>query len=927
AVMKCGGAFIPMDPDYPADRIEYILNDSEGRFVITTKERVKDYPGRAIDIMELLEESASLADDNLNVKVDPHDLAYLIYTSGSTGRPKGVMIEHLGAASFLSFYKSDTNFGSDSNANNIGLCQSTVSFDLSVGEIGVQVFNGDTVVFANEDEIMSPVEMVKLCRRTGVQTISGTPSRLMVNMEFEQYYNLIKDQMKCVVTGGEKLPGALLDELEKMNVYIINTYGPTETTMGSSAGVLNGTREIHVGKPFTNYTYQVLDSDRNELPVGVMGELCIGGIGLARGYNNMPERTAETFIEWNGKRIYRTGDYSMWTPDGNIIIMGRTDNQVKLNGLRIELGEIETVMSQQAGMRQCVAIIKKLGSIDKLIGYYTVDETVADIPVQEYEQTLKQNMSERLTPYMVPGVFVRLDEMPLTPVGKTDVKRLPMPELRSSSYKAPTNDVEKAFCRIFGQILNVSDVGIDDSFFEMGGTSLVAMQLIAEASKAGYAIVYKNVFDNSTPKLLAQMLKPELYSGESKRSNLPLVEEIESYDYSQLEDVLAANKLATFLEGECYSKMGDVLLTGATGFLGIHVLHNLIERDDVPHIYCLVRSNRSISAESRVRALLFYYFGNKYEEQFNERIVVIDGDVTNAESFTNFNYSIDVLINCAANVKHFSAGTDIEDINIKGCLNCIELCLRTGARFIQTSTGSIAGHSVSDKALQPIIFTERDLYRGQELASKYTASKFIAERAVLDAVKNRGLKGKVMRLGNLSARSTDGEFQINFRSNNAMATLKAYQTLGCVPYSRECGYSEYSPINEVADAIVRLSLTPDGCTVFQPGNIHWPPYGDTIECMNRIGIHIERVEDDEFQRRLSKAMEDPEKSELVQSLVAYKSSNDGRVHVMNGWDTKSYTAAVLLRLGFRWSFTSWDYIENYLRVLQGLGVFDNDFKR
>lgn len=927
AVMKCGGAFIPMDPEYPADRIAYILDDSEGRFVITTPEKVADYPGRAIDIFQLLKEAGELSGDNLDIKVDPHDLAYLIYTSGSTGRPKGVMIEHLGAASFLTFYKSDTNFGSDSNANRFGLCQSTVSFDLSVGEIGVQVFNGATVVFANEDEIMSPVEMVKLCRRTGTQTISGTPSRLAVNLELEEYYNLVKEQMKCVVTGGEKLPGALLDELEKMDVYIINTYGPTETTMGSSAGVLNGTREIHVGKPFTNYTYQVLDSDRNELPVGVMGELCIGGIGLARGYNNMPERTAETFIEWNGKRIYRTGDYAMWTRDGNIIIMGRTDNQVKLNGLRIELGEIETVMSQQEGMRQCVAVIKKLGSIDKLIGYYTVDESVSAIPVSEYEEKMRSDMSVKLTPYMVPGIFVRLDEMPLTPVGKTDIKRLPVPDMRSGEYVAPKNDVEKTFCSIFEKILKQERIGANDNFFELGGTSLVAMQLIAEASKAGYTMVYKNIFDNATPGLLARLLKPELYIGEEKVNKLPLIDEIEGYDYSQLDDILSANTLDTFRQGKCYDRMGDVLLTGATGFLGIHVLHNLIERDDVPHIYCLVRGGKSISSESRLRTLLFYYFGQKYEELFGERIVVVNGDVTDAEVFSSFDRHIDVVINCAANVKHFSAGTDIEDINIKGPQNCIDLCVRTGARFIQTSTGSISGASVSDAPVPPIIFTERDLYHGQELSTKYAASKFLAERAVLDAVKNRGLKGKVMRLGNLSARSTDGEFQVNFRSNNAMAALKAYQTLGCIPYERDFGYSEFSPINEVADAIVRLSLTPDACTVFQPGNVHWPPYGDTIECMNRIGISIERVETEEFQRRLAIAMDDPEKSDLVQSLVAYKEANDGRFRVVNGWDTKAYTGQVLLRLGFRWSFTTWDYIESYLRCLKGLGVFDSDFKR
>ena len=423
------------------------------------------------------------------------------------------------------------------------------------------------------------------------------------------------------------------------------------------------------------------------------------------------------------------------------------------------------------------------------------------------------------------------------------------------------------------------------------------------------------------------MLKPELYNGESKQSNLPFLDDIVSYDYTQLDDILAANNIDTFRNNKCYERMGDVLLAGATGFLGIHVLHNLIGRDDVPHIYCLVRGGKSISAESRLHTLLFYYFGQKYEEQFGERIVVVRGDVTDAGVFENFDKHIDVVINCAANVKHFSAGTDIEDINIKGCQNCIDLCVRTGARFIQTSTGSIAGQTVSDSPVTPHFLCERDLYFGQELPSKYSASKFLAERAVLDAVRNRGLKGKVMRLGNLSARSTDGEFQINFRSNNSMSTLKAFQVLGCIPYEKDCGYSEYSPINEVADAIVRLTLTPDGCTVFQPGNVHWPPYGDTIDCMNRIGIPIERVENEEFQRRLAEAMQDPEKSELVQSLVAYKEANDGRFRVVNGWETKAYTAQVLLRLGFRWSMTTWDYVENYLQCLKGLGVFDSDFRR
>lgn len=928
AVMKIGAAFIPMDPEYPADRIAYILEDSEGRFVLTTDDKLADYPDRALSITELLKEAESMPSDNLNVKVDPHELAYVIYTSGSTGRPKGVMLEHFGASNFLRYWTLSCP-GLDMTKY-IAISQATVSFDYSIAEFGMQLFNGATVAFANEEETKNPMEMIKFCKRFGINAMNGTPSRVAINMEIEDYKEMMRSQMKLLTVGGEKLPWTMVEEIRAMGITLVNAYGPTETSMGSSAAIMNDARQVHVGKPFPNYSYMILDSDRNELPVGVMGELCIGGIGLARGYNNMPERTAETFIMWHGERIYRTGDYAMWTDEGNVIIMGRTDNQVKLNGLRIELGEVETVMKQQEGIRQCVAAIKKVGNIDKLIGYYTTFEQVDEA---RFEDEMRRMMGEHLTPYMVPGIFMHLDEMPLTPVGKTDVKRLPLPEVQLGEYVAPANDIEKLLCEAFATTLKLDKVGATNNFFELGGTSLVAMRLIGLAVKADLNMVYKNIFDNPTPRLLAKMLYPNLYfdtetAVEKEEKELyPFQKDIEDYDYSALDEVLSGNTLQGFQQGGMHDSIGNVFLTGATGFLGVHVLHNLICRDDVPHIYCLVRGSRSIDAAGRLRTLLFYYFNNSYEELFGDRIVVVEGDVTDAKVFQTFDRPLDLVINCAANVKHFSAGTDIEDINIGGCKNCIELCLRTGARFVQTSTGSVTGATVCDKPEPQHYLTERELYFGQAQFSKYTGSKFLAERAVLDAVRFRGLKGKIVRLGNLCARSTDGEFQINFRSNTFMGKLKAYHVLGCVPYSIDCGFSEFSPINEVADAIIRLSLTPDGCTVFHPVNVHWPPLGDVIECMNHLGLKIERVEDDVFAERLDKAMADEETSAFMQSLVGYRNKVDGKYIVNNTCDVTHYTAQVLLRLGFRWSYTSWDYVESYLRNLIGLGVFDKDYER
>ena len=283
------------------------------------------------------------------------------------------------------------------------------------------------------------------------------------------------------------------------------------------------------------------------------------------------------------------------------------------------------------------------------------------------------------------------------------------------------------------------------------------------------------------------------------------------------------------------------------------------------------------------------------------------------------------VFNCAANVKHFSVGTDIEDINIGGCQTCIDFCLKTGARLIQTSTHSIAGTKESSQPCQPDNISESRLYFGQKLGNQYAHAKFIAERNVLEAIANKGLDGKIMRLGNLSARSTDGEFQINFTTNSFMGRLKAFQTIGCMPYQMAQRSIEFSPINEVAKAVVVLATTPKDCTVFHPVNAQRQLFDNIIVCMNRLGIKIDLVENDKYSQALNNAFSDPAKAPILQSLMAYQ-AEAGKYVVSNG-DNYEYTTQSLLRLGFRWNFTSWDYMEQFIAAIQGLGFFDEDYQR
>jgi len=891
-IQKAGAAYIPCDPEYPEDRVKLILEDSGAKLIIT--------PQVAEELL-----ASSVSCDAITTNITPDDLAYLIYTSGSTGRPKGVMLRHEGMCNYATALPANVEAYAVANAAESILGVTTISFDASLHEIAISLFNGLTLVLANEEQTKNPLDMAALIREHHIGYVSATPSQWQTWIYSDEFVEAIRT-VPIIRFGGEKLPESLLHQMQKLTPSrILNTYGPTETTVSSNIQELTHAERVTVGRPQLNVKEFVVDSDGNELPIGVVGELYIGGRGVGRGYNNLDDMTRERFIDYHGTRIYKSGDYAKWAPDGDVFILGRKDHQIKLRGLRIELGEVENVIARVEGVKNVVIMIRQLSGKEHLCAYFTADRPI-DIA------QMKAEISKSLTQYMVPTAYLQLEKMPMTPNGKTDLKALPEPQVAvSGDYEAPANDTEKAFCDIFANILQMDKVGATDNFFELGGTSLVVTRVIIEADKAGLHVSYGEVFANPTPRKLAALITGDIVSDDSQ-SGEP--DPVADFDYTAINNLLQRNTLGFFRSGE-RQQLGDVLITGATGYLGIHILRDLID-SDARNIYCMVRGKTLEKAESRLRTLLFYYFAKSFKELFGQRLHIVLGDVTQD---IDASLKVDTIFNCAAVVKHFSEGTEIEDVNIGGAQRCVDYCIKTGAKLIHISTASTRGIWAGE--IKDEVYSEQRLYIGQYLGNQYVYSKYMAERLILDAVALHGLNAKIMRVGNLAARSTDGEFQANFSTNSFMGRIRIYNMLGCCPYALRNKRVEFSPINEVAHAIVLLATTPKECTVFHPYNIHGQFLGDVLSGLATVTEGIRFVEQEEFQKVMDEAGQDPQKAKQMAALLAYKDLAHGKKTADVQRDN-DYTTQVLYRLGFNWSPTSWDYVERMLTAIGGFGFFE-----
>lgn len=506
-ILKAGGAFLPIDPAYPPERIQYMIADSQISALITHDALADQFKGDHLNIIRLDTDGETIrgeAKDNPESPVMPANLAYIIYTSGSTGQPKGTMLQHQGLCNLSRAQKKAFNVQPGSRI----LQFAPMSFDASVWETVMALLNGGCLVLTDQESLTSGQGLLSTLKENQVNIVTLPPSVLAVMPEDEL------PELKTIVTAGEKCTADLVHRWGRERQFV-NAYGPTETTVCASMYETDPTlnTEPPIGRPIDNFQLYVLDKDWQAVPIGVPGELCVGGVGLARGYLRRPALTAEKFIPdpfsgKRGSRLYRTGDLVRYQPDGNLEFLGRIDFQVKLRGFRIELGEIEAVLTSYANVRDAAVIVREDTPGDQRLVAYYVSENGAAISGTDLRRYLKQQLPE----YMIPSIFVSLESMPLTPSGKVDRKALPRPEISreklAGAYVAPRNETEEKLAQIAARLLNLEKVGVEDNFFELGGHSLLATRFISQIREAFQVeLPLRDLFEAPTVAGLAERIK------------------------------------------------------------------------------------------------------------------------------------------------------------------------------------------------------------------------------------------------------------------------------------------------------------------------------------------------------------------------------------------------------------------------------------
>jgi len=511
AILKSGAAYIPLDPEYPKDRVEFMLDDSSAKILITSKKYHNHFASTASEILieDALEKFGSYTGDEPNIEVNGADLAYVLYTSGSTGKPKGVQIRHFNLVNFLLSMQKEPGM----TASDKILTVTTISFDIAGLELYLPLICGAEITLTNSDTAKDGRILFDMVKNDGITFMQATPYtwRMMLEAGWEKLLPL------KILCGGEALPKDLVGKLTVRTSQLWNMYGPTETTIWSTIKLIESDDDITIGKPIDNTQVYIVDENLNNLTDGSIGEIIIGGDGVAAGYLNRPELTAERFIDnpFSGKpgdKMYRTGDLGRYKEDGDIVCLGRMDHQVKVRGYRIELEEIEHALVKEADIKQAVVIAREdIPGDPRLVGYVVLEEESSEVDLKTKIHNWQQALLAVLPEYMVPDDFVVMMAIPITPNGKIDRKALPKPDYntiaRLGEYVAPRTEIESQVAEIWQELMGLEKISIYDNFFELGGRSLVAVQIMARIEKlTGKRLPLATLFEHSTIEKLSLML-------------------------------------------------------------------------------------------------------------------------------------------------------------------------------------------------------------------------------------------------------------------------------------------------------------------------------------------------------------------------------------------------------------------------------------
>ena len=886
AVLKAGGAWLPLDPALPPNRIKKMLADSKTLFVLDRE-----------NFDQTCREPCTGTKAN---RVYPENTAYVIFTSGTTGTPRGVAVAHRSLVNLCYWHiKKFRVTGEDTCAQ-----YASFSFDASVWEIFPYLICG-AAVHILPDDIRLNLEKLNAYYEKNRITIAFLPTGIG-----EQFIRLPNNSLTRLLLGGEKLVTCAPQKYK-----IFNNYGPTETTVVAACFEVDKLYEkIPIGKPVDNTVIYILDRHNRTVPVSGLGQIFIGGDCLAISYINNDAETKRNFPEnpfLPGKKMYQSGDLGKWLADGNIEFYGRNDHQVKIRGFRIELDEITRNVLLFGGIKQCTVIPVHNNGNSTLACFFTAAEKINC-------DNLKNFLSGELPSYMIPSRLRQVDVFPLNNSGKIDQHKL-LAENRTTGLEEPValNALEKKIAEIWQRVLGTPKLGIHDNFFEAGGDSLKLIKCAALLQEE-YTVDVNALFTFQTVKKLAEHMeknignvikKPEFTGSNLWRINFTpgTVKKIRDY-YKKFH----LQKSITGAEKE----YRHILLTGACGFLGIYLLRSLLENSSA-RIYLLVRAESDSAAENRIIKKTEYYFGNGFYSLWKNRLCIIRGDLAydrlgvEDEIYRNLAGNIDCIINSAALTRHYGEYSAFYNINAGGVKRLLELAKSGRPKDINhISTISIALGDLP--AGDSPLFTEYDLDLGQKHENFYNETKFLAEKLLAEERKN-GININIYRSGSIFFDSQTGRFSEDVESNAFCRLFCCFLKLGNIPEIKN-PIIDFTFVDNISRAVCALYNRKDTVNetfhLYNPHTLNTPLLAGLITAS---GVPLQVLAPQEFFREL-KNDNRPEAAAMREILAYY--------NIFSQLDTVrpiivcAKTLSALKPAGFSWTIPQQAHLSKMLAGLR-----------
>ncbi|MBW4575233.1 MAG: amino acid adenylation domain-containing protein [Aphanothece sp. CMT-3BRIN-NPC111] len=850
-ILKAGGAYLPIDPALPAQSIAFRLQDAQAPILLTHNQLVKELPEQATQIVYLDTDWDVIAQQNTenpSSNVIPKNLAYTIYTSGSTGKPKGVAVEHQQLLNYLDgiLERLDLPLGASF------AIVSTFAADLGNTAIFSSLSTGGCLHIVSSERAADPEALADYCRRHPIDCLKIVPSHLKALLASSYASDILPQQR--LILGGETASWDLIEQIQKHSpqCLIFNHYGPTEATVGVlTYQVQNRVGEtVPLGRPIPNTQIYLLDKHLQPVPIGVPGELYIGGASLARGYLNRPELTQEKFIpnpfcDQPRSRLYKTGDTARYLPDGNIEFIGRIDHQVKIRGYRIELGEIEALLSQHQLIREAVVVVREDEPGNARLVAYIVPRQTPNI------NEIRNFLKEKLPEYMMPSAFIVLKTLPLTPNGKVDRQALPTPDHTrpelAETFVAPRTPVEEALTEIWMKVLGLEKIGIHDNFFDLGGHSLLVTQLLAKVREAFQVeLPLRSLFEAPTIAALAESIENAHQTKSSEKIASDTAVDLNA------EAVLDPTICPKSLFYRHTTEPTAILLTGATGFLGSFLLYELLQQSQAD-IYCLVRASNAELGKQKIQSSLELY--SIWNESFQSRIIPVIGELSkpllglSEQQFREMASIIDAIYHNGAFVNFTFPYSVLKAANVLGTQEILRLASQLKIKPVHF----ISSTSVAVPAGNNDITLIREQYCAdahEVLEGGYIQSKWVAEKLV-NIAGDRGLPVSIYRPGRVAGHSKTGACNPD---DHTFRTIKGCIQLGSAP--KRNAMVNIMPVDYVSQAIVHLSKQQESLgKTFHLVNPNPAQWNEFVSWICTFGYPLQQISENEWQTELLKVAE------------------------------------------------------------------------